>query len=305
LHRFAFFRRTGPALLGSFAATALLVASVAYGADPPTPAAPVFTSGPTIQGDAFVGSTLTAVATWTAEPAATPRYQWRRCPADGSKCIAITGATAQKYVVSKDDLGARLGVKVTLKNAGFTAVDALAPTTDIVTNAPTPNPTPTPTPSPSPAQPPSTNPDPKPDPTSGSGSGESKNAFPEPVAPVVTSAAPTLLRPFPTVRIRGYFKRGGVRVTLLSVNAPHAAHISARCVGKGCPVRTVSVASAPARLRAFERFLRAGTLIQVRVTTNGKIGKYASFRIRAHAAPLRKDLCLMPGKTDPAACPTA
>jgi hypothetical protein len=75
-------------------------------------------------------------------------------------------------------------------------------------------------------------------------------------------------------------------------------------VGSGCPVRSVRVASAPARLRAFERFLPAGTVLQVRVTSAGRIGKYASFVIRAHSAPLRKDLCLMPGKSKPAACPT-
>ena len=106
------------------------------------------------------------------------------------------------------------------------------------------------------------------------------------------------------MRIRGYFKHGGVRVTLLSVNAPSSARIAARCVGPGCPVRSVSVASAPARLRAFERFLPAGTVLQVRVTSAGRIGKYASFVIRAHSAPLRNDLCLMPGKSKPAACPT-
>jgi hypothetical protein len=125
------------------------------------------------------------------------------------------------------------------------------------------------------------------------------------VAPIVdVAAAPTLLRPFPIVRIRGYFKRRGVRVTLLSVNAPASARIAARCIGKGCPIRALSLSHAPARLRPFERYLRAGTLLQVRVTSQGRIGKYASFRIRSRSAPLRKDLCVMPGRTKPAACPT-
>ena len=130
-------------------------------------------------------------------------------------------------------------------------------------------------------------------------------SFTEPVAPIVgVCARATLLRPFPVVRIRGYFKRGGVRVTLLSVNAPRSAHITVRCVGRGCPVRTLSLASAPARLRPFERFLPAGTVLQVRVTSAGRIGKYASFVIRARSAPLRRDLCLMPGRAKPAPCPT-
>jgi len=130
-------------------------------------------------------------------------------------------------------------------------------------------------------------------------------SFTEPVAPIVDiKVRASLLRPFPIVRIRGYFKRGGVRVTLLSINAPSSARIAARCVGSGCPVRSVRVASAPARLHAFERFLPAGTVLQVRVTSAGRIGKYASFLIRAHSAPLRNDLCLMPGRSKPSACPT-
>jgi len=169
-----------------------------------------------------------------------------------------------------------------------------------VVAAPVSPPDPTPTPNPTPSPNPSPKSDPTPDPTPASAT-----SFTEPVAPIVDiKANPTLLRPFPIVRIRGYFKRGGVRVTLLSVNAPRSAHIAARCVGRGCPVRTVSVASAPARLRAFERFLRAGTVLQVRVTSPGRIGKYASFVIRAHSAPMRNDLCLMPGATKPAPCPT-
>jgi hypothetical protein len=203
--------------------------------------------------------------------------------------------------VTSADLGFRLGVRITLKNK-VDSINLQSVTTAVVVAAstPDPTPTPTPTPTPSPTPRPSPKPDPTPDPTPASA-----NSFTEPVAPIVDiNARATLLRPFPIVRIRGYFKSGGVRVTLLSVNAPRSSHVAARCVGKGCPVRSVSVASAPARLRAFERFLPAGTVLQVRVTSAGRIGKYASFRIRAHSAPLRNDLCLMPGKTKPAACPT-
>jgi len=175
-------------------------------------------------------------------------------------------------------------------------------TTAVVVAAPTPVPTPTPTPIPGPS--PTPTPSPKPDPTPAP-TPAAANSFTEPVAPIVdVKARATLLRPFPIVRIRGYFKRGGVRVTLLSVNAPRSARVAARCVGAGCPVRSVRVASAPARLRAFERYLPAGTVLQVRVTSAGRIGKYASFVIRAHSAPLRRDLCLMPGESKPAPCPT-
>jgi hypothetical protein len=276
------------------AAALLLWPTLALGADTP----PTFTSPPTVQGDAVVGGTLTAVAAWTGDPAPTVKYQWRRCPATGGSCDMIDNATAATYVVTSADLGFRLGVRITLKNK-VDSINAQSVTTAVVV-AVTPGPTPTPTPTPTPAPSPSPKPDPTPDPTPASA-----NSFTEPVAPIVDiKARATMLRPFPIVRIRGYFKRGGVRVTLLSVNAPSSAQVAARCVGSGCPVHSVRVASAPARLRAFERFLPAGTVLQVRVTSAGRIGKYASFVIRAHAAPLRNDRCLMPGKSKPGPCPT-
>ena len=42
-----------------------------------------------------------------------------------------------------------------------------------------------------------------------------------------------------------------------------------------------------------ERFLPAGTVLQMRVTTKDSIGKYASFLIKARSAPVRSDLCVM------------
>src|SRR3954468_3653983 len=300
LHRFAIGRHMCPAFLVSLVAALLLWPTLAVGADPPPNAAPKFVSPPAVQGDAVVGATLTAVAVWTGEPAPTPSYQWRRCPATGGSCAQIADAAAATYVVTSADLGFRLGVRITLKNRFDStnhSINQQSVTTAVVVVAP-PTPAPTPTPTPTPA--PSPKPDPTPDPTPASAT-----SFTEPVAPIVdVKARATLLRPFPIVRIRGYFKRGGVRVTLLSVNAPSSAQVAARCVGSGCPVRSVRVASAPARLRAFERFLPADTVLQVRVTSAGRIGKYASFVIRAHSAPLRHDLRLMPGKSQPAACPT-
>ena len=112
LHSFAIARRRSPAFVVSFAAAALLWPTLALGADTP----PAFTSPPAVQGDAVVGATLTATATWTGDPAPTVKYQWRRCPATGGSCDPIAGATAAKYVVATADLGFRLGVRITLKN---------------------------------------------------------------------------------------------------------------------------------------------------------------------------------------------
>jgi hypothetical protein len=309
LHNLAIGRRACPALLSSLAAAVLLWPAGALSADSP----PAFTSLPTIQGDAVVGATLTAKAEWTGEPTPQVRYQWRRCPATGGACVAIVDAIADKYVVTAADVGSRLGVRVQLKSKGYDAISATSVTTAVVVPAPPPSSGPPPTSDPPPtsgpppsSDPPPAAPDPKDDPVTPS---EGKS-FVEPVAPIVTpvvsaSARATLLRPFPVVRIRGFFQRGGVRITLLSVNGPRSARITVTCVGRGCPVSSLSLAGAPARLRAFERFLPAGTVLQVRVTGAGRIGKYARFLIRARSAPLRRDLCLMPGRAKPAACPSS
>jgi hypothetical protein len=74
-------------------------------------------------------------------------------------------------------------------------------------------------------------------------------------------------------------------------------------VGPGCRRRALPPVHAPARLRALERFFRAGTVLQIRVTAGATIGKYTSFRIRAQHLPRRVDRCLMPGRWAPVRCP--
>jgi hypothetical protein len=106
------------------------------------------------------------------------------------------------------------------------------------------------------------------------------------------------------VRIRGYAVPGGVRITLLSVRGPRSSRVRAGCSGSGCPGGPAPAPIAPpARLRAFERFLPAGTVLWVRVTGAAAIGKYTSFHIRARGAPRRTDRCVVPGRWAPARCP--
>jgi hypothetical protein len=283
-------RPLGAALIGAVGAALLLWPLAASAADAP----PAFTSGPTIQGDAVVGATLEALVTFTGTPTPTVKYTWRRCPATGGACVAITGATAPKYVVSAADVGFRLGVRVQLKNT-LDTVSASSVTTAIVVTAPPPQPTPDP-------PPPPPTPDPYPAPPVTPTDAASSSAA-SATSAAGLAAAPKLLRPFPVVRIRGYFVRGGARITLLSVKGPSAARISARCFGHGCPKRALTRRGAKARLHPFERFLPAGTILQVRVTSATSIGKYVSFRIRARRAPLRHDRCLMPGGSKPVGCP--
>ena len=130
------------------------------------------------------------------------------------------------------------------------------------------------------------------------------------VAPVPTAAGPLqstpLLRPFPTVRIRGRLTLRGAQVTLLVVRSPRGAIISARCRGKGCPVRRLTrTASSRTRLRSLERVLRAGTRLDITVTRAGYIGKWTTIIIRRGYAPWRADRCVKPGRSRPSPCPAA
>ena len=80
-------------------------------------AAPKNTSAPTISGTPKVGQTLTADnGSWTGSPT-TYTYAWQRCDADIASCANVVGATGKTYGVRIDDLGYRLRVSVTAKNA--------------------------------------------------------------------------------------------------------------------------------------------------------------------------------------------
>lgn len=67
-----------------------------------------------LTGTAVVGGTLT-VAADTSEPGATVKYQWLR------EGLAIAGATGTSYVLTANDAGKRISVRVTATKAGHTA----------------------------------------------------------------------------------------------------------------------------------------------------------------------------------------
>jgi hypothetical protein len=121
------------------------------------------------------------------------------------------------------------------------------------------------------------------------------------------AATEQVLKPFPIVRIRGWVLRRGSRVRLLSVRAQPGSVVRVRCHGRGCPVSRararVRSAGRPVRIHAFERHLRAGTLLQVVVTKAHEIGKYTRFLIRAGAPPARRDSCAGPISHLPLPCP--
>ncbi len=124
----------------------------------------------------------------------------------------------------------------------------------------------------------------------------------------------TLMQPFPIVRIAGRETRAGVRLTLLTVTAPVSSRVTVSVRGgKGrssseSRLATVRKPTASATVvMSFPRFarpLRAGAVLEVRVTKAGQIGKLTRFIPHRGRLPTRQDICLgVSGK--PSACPSS
>lgn len=113
------------------------------------------------------------------------------------------------------------------------------------------------------------------------------------------------MSPFPRIAIGGFITGKGVRLSQLSVRAPSGAGLGLTCRGSDCPYRRVT-----GRVRRgfliprglLGRTLRAGTVIELRVTQRNKIGKFTRFRIRGGRKPARMDRCLVPGERRPSHC---
>jgi hypothetical protein len=130
----------------------------------------------------------------------------------------------------------------------------------------------------------------------------------------VSSPTASLMQPFPVVRMAGSQFGFGVKVRLLTVQAPTGAKVTVSCHGPGCPAGSVHVvatskaSTSPTALvtitfARFERTLRAGASLAVGISEPGVIGKYTRFVIRRGKLPLRTDTCLSPTSSQPIACP--
>jgi hypothetical protein len=130
---------------------------------------------------------------------------------------------------------------------------------------------------------------------------------------------PSLMSPFPVVRVSGIVRKRGIRLRLLSVTGPVGASVQLRCRGGGCPfrrrgrtleARTRSAAGpAPSagsvRTRRFSRrVLAAGATLKVLVTAPDSIGKYTRLKVRKGRLPARVDRCILHGGRAPLPCPT-
>jgi hypothetical protein len=137
-------------------------------------------------------------------------------------------------------------------------------------------------------------------------SAETESALTDVVAAGTAEASkPVPLRPFPRVVIAGKAYPLGAAVSRLAVRGPNGARVRVRCRGEGCPVSRISrrIRGGGIRLRALETNLLFGTVIEIRVTRPGTIGKFTRIRIRRGRPPARKDLCASPGARKPVPCP--
>jgi hypothetical protein len=134
-----------PRALGAAAIVAGLVAALtlfagsglAVGTAAQANYAPQNTAAPTISGTPQVGQTLTANnGTWSSDTTPTFSYQWQRCDGAGANCAAISGATAQTFVVQTAEASATLRVVVTAKNASGSTAATSAQTAVVTTAGP-------------------------------------------------------------------------------------------------------------------------------------------------------------------------
>jgi PKD repeat protein len=119
------------------------------------------------------------------------------------------------------------------------------------------------------------------------------------------AASPSLMYPFPVIRLAGSVIARGARVRTLEVRAPRRSRVTVRCAGKSCPAKRFAKTSATRRVRfkRMARFLAAGTVITVAVRKGEMIGKYTRWLIRGGKLPKRRDACLYPARSKPARCP--
>ena len=107
--------------------------------------------------------------------------------------------------------------------------------------------------------------------------------------------------------VRWRVKRRGTVLTRLRVRgAPAGAKLVVRCDGGGCPRarRRVTLVDGGARLtgRFAGRRLRPGTVVELRITAPGRIGRVERLVVRRRKDPRRTVLCLPPGGAKPQRC---
>lgn len=94
---------------------------------------PANTEAPVVVGTAQDGELLAAKdGEWSGTDPMSFTYQWQVCDVAGGNCANVNGATAKIYRVATTDVGRRLRVQVTAKNASGSKTAATAVTPAVV-----------------------------------------------------------------------------------------------------------------------------------------------------------------------------
>jgi hypothetical protein len=315
------------------AVVGLLACAVALGGSAMVQGAtgPSVTQAPTITGTLRVGQTLTATGgQWTGPSGTTVSYQWLRCTDPNSvySCSILGGQVAKTYKLVNDDLNKYMRVALVARDrdnhSDYAISNSVGPiaaagTTPTPTPTPTRTPTPTPTRTPTPTPRPTVTPTPTPAPAAPTPTPTPEPTFDVAAAPVATpvptsgqvlhqtatSKRAKMIRPKPVVRVRGELTANGARITALTVKAPRGVKITASCSGGGCPAhRMTRTAAALTHLSTFEKTLRSGTRITIKISKpGGYITKVTVLEIRRGSAPMRRDGCQWPARKKMQRCP--
>jgi Ig domain of plant-specific actin-binding protein len=121
-------------LAGASLVAAVVITATVGGGSAATLAAPQNTTAPSISGTTQERQVLTAnPGRWTNSPTSYS-YQWLRCDANGNSCGPISGATSTRYTLTAADVGHRLRVTASARNADGTGT-ATSGATSVVTAA--------------------------------------------------------------------------------------------------------------------------------------------------------------------------
>jgi hypothetical protein len=284
------------------------------------------TQAPTITGTYRVGQTLTATGGhWTGPSGTTVSYMWMRCtdPSNVYSCSILNGQSSSTYRLVNDDFNKRMRVALVARDRDnhydYEISNSVGPIASAGGASPTPTPTPTRTPTPTPTPRPTATPRPTVTPTPPAATPTPDPSFDVAAVPVATpvptsgqvlqqtatSKKAKTIRPRPVVRVRGRLTANGANVTSLTVKAPRGVKITASCSGRGCPAHKITRnASKLTHLSTFERVLRAGTRLTIKISKpGGYITKVTVLEIRRGSAPMRRDGCLWPAKKKMQRCP--
>ena len=139
---------------------------------------------------------------------------------------------------------------------------------------------------------------------------------PPPVTPEGTPEPPVVPPPSTTTTTKveatvigrwGLGRRVTTVFQLAVKKIPEGGRVEVRCAGKGCPFarRLIAPAGGTATLTKLfaRRRLKRGTVVEVRVTAPGMVGKVVRYTMRARRKlPRTVPLCLPAGAAKPARC---